>query len=133
MRRATEVFEDYVGQTLQLDLDRSEPRALVARPAAGRPDRRDPDAPARQPHLRAVVARTPRTSRSSTGERRRNIAVYASQQKLATRGPFYSEDELVDYDVLRYDIDAAFAPDRLWVDGNARIKLKMRSPSADAR
>ena len=43
--------------------------------------------------------------------RRRNIAVYASQEKLAARGRFYSEDDLIDYDVLSYEIEAAFNPD----------------------
>ena len=31
--------------------------------------------------------------------RKKNIAVYASQEKLATRGRFYSEDDSIDYDV----------------------------------
>ncbi len=48
------------------------------------------------------------------------------------RGPFYNEDDLVDYDVLRYDLDADFTPDRLWVDGNARLKLKIRAYSLTA-
>ena len=68
-----------------------------------------------------------RTSPCSSAERRRNIAVYASKQKLATRGRFYSEDELVDYDVLRYDVDAAFSPERIWVDGTAELRVKVRS------
>ena len=45
--------------------------------------------------------------------KRRNIAVYASAEKLAARGRFYSEDDLVDYDVQSYDIDVNFSPDRL--------------------
>ena len=59
--------------------------------------------------------------------RRRNIAVYASTQKLATRGRFYGEDELVDYDVLRHDIEVAFSPDRLWVDGTATLEVRVRA------
>ena len=56
-----------------------------------------------------------------------NIALYASKEKLAQRGPFYNEDDLVDYDVLDYDIDVAATPDRQWIDGRAQLHLKVRS------
>ena len=45
-------------------------------------------------------------------KRRRNISIYTSAEKLAQRGRFYSEDERLDYDVLAYDIDVQFNPDR---------------------
>jgi hypothetical protein len=60
-------------------------------------------------------------------KRHHNIAIYSSKLKLAQRGPFYDEDDLVDYDVLDYDIDVAATPDRQWIDGRARIRLKVRS------
>ena len=50
-----------------------------------------------------------------------------SKQKLATRGRFYNEDDLVDYDVLDYDIDVAASPDRQWIDGRATLRIKVRS------
>jgi hypothetical protein len=56
-----------------------------------------------------------------------NIALYASKGKLAQRGPFYNEDDLVDYDVLDYDIDVAATPDRQWIDGRVQLHLKVRS------
>src|SRR5207302_8911139 len=56
-----------------------------------------------------------------------NIALYPSREKLARRGLFYNEDELVDYDVLHYDIDVAASPDRQWIDGKATLRLKVRS------
>jgi hypothetical protein len=59
--------------------------------------------------------------------RKRNICAYASEQKLASRGRFYNEDDNVDYDVLDYDIDASFYPDRDWMDGKTRIKIRMTS------
>jgi peptidase M1-like protein len=58
-------------------------------------------------------------------KRRRNISIYTSAAKLAQRGRFYSEDERLDYDVLAYDIDAQFTPDRSVIDGNARLKLRI--------
>jgi hypothetical protein len=59
--------------------------------------------------------------------RKRNIASYASEQKLQSRGRFFDEDDNVDYDVLDYDIDAAFYPDREWMDGRTRMKLRIKS------
>src|SRR5262249_33275535 len=57
----------------------------------------------------------------------RNIAVYPSDTKLASRSPFFSEDEKLDYDVKHYEIEASFAPDRLWVDGTAKLTLHTRA------
>jgi hypothetical protein len=61
-------------------------------------------------------------------KRHRNISIYASKQKLASRGRFYNEDDLVDYDVIDYDIDVAATPERQWIEGRARIYLKTRAP-----
>ena len=61
--------------------------------------------------------------------RKRNISAYASEQKLATRGRFFDEDELVDYDVLDYDVDAAFYPERAWFDGRAKLRVRVKSPA----
>ena len=52
-------------------------------------------------------------------KKRRNISLYSSEENLARRGRFYNEDDLVDYDVLDYDIDLAVSPERLWIDGRA--------------
>jgi hypothetical protein len=60
-------------------------------------------------------------------KRHHNIAIYSSKSKLAQRGPFYNEDDLTDYDVLDYDIDVTATPERQWIDGRARIRLKVRS------
>ena len=57
--------------------------------------------------------------------RKRNISAYASEQKLVSRGRFYDEDDLVDYDVLDYDVDAAFYPERDWMEGRTRLKVRV--------
>ena len=59
--------------------------------------------------------------------RKRNIAAYASEQKLQSRGRFFDEDDSVDYDVLDYDIDASFHPEREWMEGRTRMKLRIKS------
>jgi hypothetical protein len=60
-------------------------------------------------------------------KRHRNISVYPSKQRLATHGRFYNEDDLVDYDVIDYDIDVSFTPERHWIDGRVRVFLKVRA------
>jgi hypothetical protein len=62
-------------------------------------------------------------------KRRRNISVYASEHVRSSRGPTYHEDQLADYDILDYDIDASFAPARAWLEGTVRVKLQVRSYS----
>jgi Peptidase family M1 domain len=59
--------------------------------------------------------------------RKRNIAAYASEMKLSSRGRFYNEDDLVDYDVVDYAIEANFSPEREWLDATARLRLRVRS------
>jgi hypothetical protein len=61
--------------------------------------------------------------------RKRNIVAYASEQKLASRGRFFNEDDLVDYDVLDYEIDSAFHPERDWMEGVTRLQLRVKSHS----
>jgi hypothetical protein len=58
--------------------------------------------------------------------RSRTIAIYPSKEKLATRGPFFNEDDQVDFDIVNYDIDASFDPRREWIDGKATLLLTAR-------
>ena len=58
--------------------------------------------------------------------RSRTIAIYPSKEKLATRGPFFNEDDHVDFDIVNYDIDASFDPRREWIDGKATLLLTAR-------
>jgi len=57
----------------------------------------------------------------------RNIALYASPQKLSSRGRFYDEDELSDYDILHHDIDVTISPDREFIEGRSRMRLRVRA------
>ena len=59
--------------------------------------------------------------------RKHNIAMYASRDRLAKRGRFYSEEDLVDYDILDYDVDVAVTPDRYWINGRTTLRLKVRA------
>jgi Peptidase family M1 domain len=128
LRRAAEVFDEYVGRTLQVDLgDLSRERWSLT------PQADDLIAEIRtRKHGSLTYARSGGEAEDVAlfeRRRRRNISIYASAEKLAARGRFYSDDDLVDYDVLVYDIETEFDPRRLWFDGNARIKLRIRAPA----
>src|SRR5262249_21213479 len=60
-------------------------------------------------------------------KRHRNISIYASKRRLASQGRFYNDAVLVVHDVIDYDIDVTSIPDRTWIEGRARIFLKVRS------
>ena len=57
--------------------------------------------------------------------------MYASAEKLLTRGRFYDEDALAAYDILHYDIDLAMYPERLWLDGETTMRLRIKSNGAN--
>jgi hypothetical protein len=57
---------------------------------------------------------------------RHNIALYASKEKIARNGRFYNEDDLADYDILDYDMDVNVTPDREWIEGRVRVRLKIK-------
>jgi type II secretory pathway pseudopilin PulG len=59
--------------------------------------------------------------------RKRNISAYGSAQKIQSRGRFFDEDDLVDYDILDYNVDASFFPEREWMEGQTRIKMRVKS------
>lgn len=59
-------------------------------------------------------------------QRGRNISVYASPERLATRGPFYSEDDATSYDVEHYAIDVKFDPERDWITGRGSLRLRTK-------
>ena len=126
LRRAGDVFEEYIGKTLQIDLaDLSRERWSIT------PQFNDVIAEIRTDKRGSLTyTRSTQDQEDITmfdRRRRKNISVYASAEKLAKRGRFYSEDDLVDYDVIAHDIDARISPDRLFIEGSARIKLKVRT------
>lgn len=126
MRKATAIFDEYVGRTLQLDLsDLSRDRWSLTPPIG------DLIAEVRTKKFGSLTyARSGNEAEDVSlfdRKRRKNISVYASEDKLAQRGRFYSEDDLVDYDVLAYDIEADIAPERSAIAGVARVKLKVRT------
>lgn len=126
LQRATQIFNDYVGRTLQINLsDLSADRWSIT-PQSG-----DFIAEVRTRNFGSLTYTRSRNDAEDITlfdrRRRRNISVYASPEKLATRGRFFSEDDLVDYDVLDYDLNVIITPDRQTIQGNARLKVKVRA------
>jgi hypothetical protein len=59
--------------------------------------------------------------------RGRNISVYASPERLATRGRYYSEDDGTAYDVEHYAVSVRFDPEREWITGRGSLRIKVRT------
>src|SRR3954469_10559202 len=125
LKRATQIFDNYAPRSFQVDLSdlSTEPYSLT---------------PSMSDFVSEIVTRKygaltyaragsePEDISFFDRQRHRNIAIYASESKLAQRGRFFSEDDDADYDVTSYEVETAFAPDRLWIDGAARLKLRTR-------
>jgi hypothetical protein len=123
-RRALAVFDENVGRTLQIDLsDLSRDRWSLV------PQGWDIVAEVRTRRYGLLTYSRTFSEAEDVAffdrRRRRTISTYASQQKLETRGRFYSEDDQLDYDVLHYDVDVAFTPERQLVEGTSRLKVKI--------
>src|SRR3954454_13862676 len=128
LKRATQIFDNYAPRSFQVDLSdlSTEPYSLtpsmsdfVSEIVTGKYGAR----------VYARAGSEPEDISFFDRQRHRNIAVYASESKLAQRGQFFSEDDDADYDVTSYEVETAFAPDRLWIDGAARLKLRTRDSS----
>ena len=125
-RRAQEVFDEDVAKSFNLDLSDLSRAVWSLLPQSG-----DFVAEVRTRRFDEITyARSggePEDVSLFSRARKRNISAYASEQKLQSRGRFYNEDDLIDYDVIDYDIDAAFFPDREWMEGRTRMKLRVKS------
>ena len=64
--------------------------------------------------------------------RRRNLSIYSSKAKLARRGPFFDEDTGAELDVLDYNVETTFAPERFWLEGRTRLRVKVRTYALSA-
>ncbi|MEP7117389.1 MAG: M1 family aminopeptidase [Acidobacteriota bacterium] len=126
LERAREIFNEEVSRSFSLDLSDLSRDIWSILPQPG-----DMVAEVRTRKYHTLTyARTtgePEDVTFFSRERKRNIAVYASPHKLESRGAFYNEDDLTEYDVLDYDIDVDVTPDREWLAGVATLKLRVKS------
>ena len=61
-----------------------------------------------------------------------SLSLYASPERLATRGRFYSEDDGRAYDVERYTLDLTLDPSRLWISGRGSLRIRMKKGGASS-
>ena len=126
LNRAREVFDEDVARSFGLDLSDMSRDIWSVLPHPG-----DMVAEVRTRKYRTLTyARATGEAEDVTffsRERKRNISVYASPQKLASRGAYYNEDDLAEFDVIDYDIDADVAPLREWLSGVATITLRVKA------
>ena len=61
-----------------------------------------------------------------------SLSLYASAERLATRGRFYSEDDGRTYDVERYVLDLTFDPSRSWISGRGSLRIRMKKGGASS-
>ena len=126
LSRAREVFDQDVARSFSLDLSDMSRDFWSVLPHPG-----DMVAEVRTRKFRTLTyARATGEAEDVTvfsRERKRNISVYASPQKLASRGAYYNEDALAEFDVLDYDIDAEVSPVREWLSGVATMTLRVKA------
>jgi hypothetical protein len=130
LRRADEIFRVESGKSYALELGDLTTEPWSLNPAAG--DFVSEVRTSRFETLTYVRSRSEAEDISVFNRRRgRNISVYSSAEQLATRGPFYNEDDLAAYDVLEYDIDltATPTPERQWLEGRATLRMRVRANS----
>ena len=64
--------------------------------------------------------------------RRRNISVYPSVSRITSQGRFFDEDAHAAYAVERTELNLTIDPDRYWLEGVARIKLRVRESALNS-
>jgi hypothetical protein len=131
LRRAQEIFDEYAPRTYNLDLGALTPERWSLEPTE---DSLVVEFRSRR-HGWLTYARSPGEPEDITlfeRSRNRNICVYASPEKLRSRGRFYSEDDDEPYDVTHYAIDLAFDPARNWVSGRGSIRVRINAPAVSS-
>jgi Peptidase family M1 domain len=125
-RRAQAVFEEEVSKSFSLDLSDLSRETWSLLPQLG-----DFVAEVKTRRFDEITyARSSGQSEDVTlfqRAKKKNISSYASEAKVASEGRFYDEDEQVEYDVIDYQVNTSFAPDRQWMDGQARMKIRVKS------
>ena len=131
LKRAAEVFDEELPRSFGLDLSDLSPDTWSLAPASG-----DFLAEVRTRRFETLTYARSRAEPEDVTlfdrKGRRNIALYPSSEKLATQGRFYDEDRLADYEVLDYNLDVSFVPDRMWINGRARLEIVTKAPSLAA-
>src|SRR5581483_467600 len=131
LRRADDLFHEYVSKSYAVDLSDMSRDLWSTLPARG------------DFVLEMHTARYATLTYAHSGSepedisffdraRRRNIAVYGSAAARRRFGRSYSEDDLASYDVLGYDLDVSFMPERQLITGRARLQIRILAAAANS-
>ena len=124
LRRAEEVFREEVPKSYAVDMADLSRDLWSLLPAAG--DFLAEIHTARHDTLTYARSRAePEDISFFDRKKHRNISVYSSKEARERFGRSYNEDDFVSYDVLGYDIDLAVSPDRVWLEGRARLQIRV--------
>jgi hypothetical protein len=124
LRRAQAVFDELSTRTYTLDLRDLATESWSLEPSPGsivvefRSGRRNWLTYARSPSENEDISFFDRA-------RGRNISIYASGEKLASRGRYYSEDDNATYDVERYGLELTFDPARSTISGRGSMRVRI--------
>jgi hypothetical protein len=131
LERARQVFEDEIGKSFSVDLADLSRETWSLLPSTG-----DFLAEVRTRHMGTLTyahaSNDPEDITVFDRVRRRNISIYASKARLASRGRTFDEDDSAEYDVLDYNVENSFVPDRLWMEGVTRLKIRIRAYALSA-
>jgi hypothetical protein len=123
-RRADELFREYVPKSFAVDMSDLSRELWSIVPQGG--DFLAEIHTPRYDTLTYVRANSEPEDISFFDRRRhKNIAAYSSRQARARFGRSYNEDDLIGYDVLGYDLDVNVSPDRQWLEGRARLQIRV--------
>ncbi len=126
LARAREVFDEEVSRSFSLDLSDMSRDTWSILPQPG-----DVLAEVRTRRWRTLTyvrsGAEPEDVTFFDRERQKNISIYASPQKLSSRGPFYNEDDLTEFDILNHEIDVEVFPERQWIAGTSRVTLRVKA------
>ena len=138
LRRAERVFDEFVGLSFSLDLGDLSDEAWSLTPGPG-----NFLAEVRTRRFETLTyaqsGNRPEDITLYDRESQRVISLYASRHKLASRGRYYGDGDLIGYDVLDYRIESSFEPagtaqqslrelpslTGCWIEGRARLSIKV--------
>jgi hypothetical protein len=130
-QRATQIFDDKVSRTYNVDLSYLTTERWSLEPSYGslvlefKTTRYGWLTYARSPSDPEDISVFDR-------EGQKNISLYASEENRARRKRSYSDDDGAVFDIDHQRLDLTFDPARLWVSGRASVQLHITATSASS-
>ena len=129
--RALQIFDDMVSRTYNVDLRNLTPELWSLEPSYGNLvlELRTRN------HGWLTYAKSPVDHEDISFFDRggqRNISLYVSTEKQATRGRAYNEDDGAAFDIEHHRLNLSFDPSRMWVSGRASVQMRITASSVSS-